>query len=219
MYLKDCLQNDVKCNQLVHKFPLCHQKTSGGVLWCLAVGHWHFWVSWVRGLGLCWLIDWTCSRMSGHSFADFVMWMSTLYCGGGPAVQECRCCEVIYLVYTVFGWVVHVKGIHLNARTEGFRAEHIILTRWWSYLLCLLVFLSLWLIGVYRLFNLKVVLVNRRHCRGLKCHQIQLKNSKNSNGDSIIQIYFSLKWKYFVHYQRISLYTLYRICYLTHNSI
>lgn len=114
MYLKDCLQNDVKCNQLVHKFPLCHQKTSGGVLWCLAVGHWHFWVSWVRGLGLRWLIDWTCSRMSGHSFADFVLWMSTLYCGGGPANQECRCCEVIYLV---------CNGVWLGGACQGHPPE------------------------------------------------------------------------------------------------
>lgn len=168
------------------------------------------------------LIDWLIELVPGCT----VIPLQILLCGwahctavGALPSRSAVAVRLYTWSTTVFGWVVHVKGVHLNARTEGFRAEHIILTRWWSYLLCLLVFLLLWLIGVYRLFNLKVVLVNRRHCRGLKCHQIQLKNSKNSNGDSIIQIYFSLKWKYFVHYQRISLYSLYRICYLTHNSI
>ena len=56
--------------------------------------------------------------MSRRSCADFVLWLSTLYCGGGPAIHE-----VIYVVYNA-AWV---GGACQGHPPEGFRAEHIFL--------------------------------------------------------------------------------------------
>lgn len=118
---------NIKTNFILCSFHLCCQnssdtlrqshKFSGGVKWCLALGHWQ----WI--LGVLWvgapirlvrlgseefrdqisaLGSWSCS--SGHPWPGFVVLQGTLSYWGATAIEECCCWEIVYVVY-ISVWV------------------------------------------------------------------------------------------------------------------
>lgn len=142
------------------RFPLCSQngsdlsryghKTSGGVLWCLAPGSSGpvcsgvrpTWIRFVLARPTGWL-DWDLGDLEarlplGLYFAFLKLFLSSFYCVSGRIVLlEGQCHWGVPMPWggvlgpqlCLDGWCESIS-VHMNARTQGFPAEHCIVPRW-----------------------------------------------------------------------------------------
>ena len=69
-------------------------------------------------------------RFIRPSLSRFCCVAGALSCRGATTIEECCCHEGVYLVCNDVWDYTRQRGVHINARTQGFPAQHLIVTRW-----------------------------------------------------------------------------------------
>lgn len=90
------------------------------------------------------------SHSSGHSWAVFTVWQVALSYWGETAIWVLLPWAIVLGLQQFLRWWCVSSGIHINARTQGYQAEHCLLRTWSILFTSLISGFNVFLISVFR---------------------------------------------------------------------